>query len=112
MHDRGLAAVVHHLAADFDAIPHANGTTRRDIDVIDDLDRSGNRSGIERFVRVARPRAVKEARCGSDRRLEIDLRRSGRTVCCRQVVHSNDRSRVPVAPTRAQTVFREVTGVE
>lgn len=88
VYDGRLAAVVHHFAADFDTIADAHGTARRYVDVVDDLNRAGRRSGVECFVRAARPDAEEETRRRRDRRLKIDLRGSGRTVCCRQVVHT------------------------
>jgi hypothetical protein len=55
MNDRRFAAIVHHFAADLDTVAHANGAARRNVDVIDDLNRPCGRGRVERFVRAARP---------------------------------------------------------
>lgn len=55
MNDRRFAAIVDHFAAHLDTVADAHGTARRDVDVIDDLNRPCGGGGVERLVRAARP---------------------------------------------------------
>ena len=50
MHDRRSSAIVHHLAADLDAVAGLRGTLRGDVNVVDDFHRSGGAAHVERFV--------------------------------------------------------------
>ena len=82
---RRASGVVHHFAAHFDTISDVNRAARGDRNVVDDLERAGGASRGEGFVHAVRARSVKEAGCGGNRRLEVDLRRRGAGICCEHV---------------------------
>ena len=62
MDERKAAGIVHHLAANLDAVAHRNRAARCDIHVVDDFQRSGVGNDVEGFVPAVRARAVKEMR--------------------------------------------------
>lgn len=59
--DRRSAAIVNHLAANFDAIARRNGHAWRDVDVVDDLHRPSRGRERELFVFASRVRTEEEA---------------------------------------------------
>ena len=62
MHDRWAPWVVHHLAADLDAVAGAHRAPWRNRDVVDDLDRSGGAARVECLVHAVGARTVEVTR--------------------------------------------------
>lgn len=71
MDDGQSPGIVHHLAAHLDAIAKPDGATRRNADVVDDLDSPGATLYVERFMHRVRARPIEEAGWRGDLRGKI-----------------------------------------
>lgn len=88
--ERRPAAIVHHLAADLDAIAGLHRTSRRDADVVHDLDTAGAGLHVEGLVHRVRARSIEKAWRRAHGCRKIDPRRSTRTVGGSQIHRLSD----------------------